>query len=264
MPSSPPFEFAPLTIREKAPKPLFANTPKKQKPIIIEKVPVLDNWTINKKEQFTGIISNSPNSNEREGKSVTTREVATDMAFVMEGFTIETMDGRKYKLGMPKKKDGNDTNEEVVVYRTPTLIDWDLNDDNCIVGIMKGTNDRNVPNGQEVTTDVILTSVEFLQEGYSVVSASGITYKLGRRDKTGMKRKLASVIASAPERKVQVLVPSFYKTMFSNGKKNNNGRNVFYTARIDEWSTTGMGGVTGSGGGRSSNTCTCTCTCNSF
>jgi hypothetical protein len=156
-------------------------------------IPVLDNWSMNRKDEITGIISNSPYPRERDGQTITTKECATDPAFVVEGFTVVTYDGRKYKLGTPT--DTANANS------TPTLADWDIEDDNRgmvrIVGIMQQTNDPKVPNGQEFTTDEIMTSAEFLDEGFSVVSASGATYKLGRRDRTGVRRKLALQKAAA-------------------------------------------------------------------
>ncbi len=165
-----------------------------------DKIPILDNWSLNRREELVGIISNSPYPRERDGRTVTTKEVATDAAFVVEGFTVVTFDGRKYKLGTPKRQPRQQVGEdvqEVVTWATPTLVDWDVVGDSSgddgvkIEGIMQNTNDVKIPNGEVITTEEIMTSMEFLAEGFSVVSSNGSTYKLGRRDRTGVRRRQA-------------------------------------------------------------------------
>jgi len=81
------------------------------------------------------------------------------------------------------------------------LADWDVvtvdGDDGDgdgrvrIEGIIQNTNDPKIPNGEVITTEEIITNLEFLAEGFSVVSSSGATYKLGRRDRSGVKRRQA-------------------------------------------------------------------------
>ena len=205
--------FDSLPKRTKRPKP-FASIPFNTNNRKNEdtKIPVLDNWMIDSRtEEINGIISNSPVLAEEDGDVVTTDVIATNLAFVVEGFTILTIDGRKYKLGTPKKQSkgvvetirkplldglvGANNDDEVKPWNTPTLEYWDidisLEGDGgvCLVGIIQGTNDPNVPNGQLITTDEVITSEEFLDDGFSIVTATGLTYKLGKRDTVGKRRR---------------------------------------------------------------------------
>ncbi len=197
--------FQSLPKRDKTPKP-FANirVPSKQDtqddPNLSNKVPVLDDWTLDRQNRLNGIISNSPFTYETDGKSVLTKSVATDSAFIVEGFTIFTDDGRSYKLGTPKKgkEAASTTPDEVIVYGTPTLVDWGVSDDNRIVGTMQNTNDPNIPNGRSVTSDNIITNPMFIAEGFTVVTSTGNKYKLGRRrlDKKSSKQEVATTTTS--------------------------------------------------------------------
>lgn len=196
--------FQSLPKRDKTPKP-FANIrvpstqDKQDDPNLSNKVPVLDDWTLDRQNRLNGIISNSPFTYETDGKSVLTKSVATDSAFIVEGFTIFTDDGRSYKLGTPKKgrEELSTTTDEVIVYGTPTLANWDISDNNRIVGTMQNTNDPNIPNGQKVTTDNIITNPKFIAEGFTVVTSTGNKYKLGRRDEKSSKQEVASVTTTS-------------------------------------------------------------------
>ena len=245
---------------------------KEQSTINEDKVPVLENWSIDRKQRIVGMICNSPKKNEPDGKIITTQEIFTDLAFAVEGFTVFTNDGRKYKLGAPKQQVtvfpsnlAPSAEDDVVLYGIPTLADWDIivDDDKKnsgsssirIIGMMKNTNDRAVPNGQIVQTGYILTNPEFLDEGFSIVTESGKTYKLGRRDKNGRRRNQtdltsASVVRSPPvssssppkataiktvetQRRSVTNTPSFLKNRTNN------------LIRLNEWSVTSTGGITG-------------------
>jgi hypothetical protein len=252
--------FSTLTKREKNPA-LFANIlfQKKSDETSDVKIPVLDNWSINFRGQIVGIICNSPFPRETDGKSVTTKPIETHVAFIVEGFTVDANDGRKYKLGIPKEKNvlmnNNSNSDNVVVYRTPTLVDWDVEDGNAgnmiqIVGTMKGTNNPKIPNGQIITTDKIITSSEFLAEGYSVVTARGETYKLGRRNRTGAKRRQgekATVIPAAATTKLSTAT----RLSLSSQKKQKETKKLLFqrskvnTPLINEWCVTGTGGIKG-------------------
>ncbi len=177
-----------------------------------ERIPVLDDWYLDTRtEGLVGIISNSPIVSEEDGNFISTAVVATDFAFVYEGFTVLTVDGRKYKLGIPKVESdvigitspirtssgSGRNNNEVNPWNTPILDLWDVqessnsNGNRCIyiIGIIQNTNDPDIPNGQLITTDEVITSREFLDDGFSIVTAVGLTYKLGTRDRVGKKRQ---------------------------------------------------------------------------
>lgn len=146
-----------------------------------EVVPVLNNWFVNKREQVVGIVSNSPYANEQDGKRIVTSEVATNMAFVEEGFTVVTVDDRKYKLGVPKGGSKKTFEDEMVANGTPTLNDWDVDSALKITGTIQGSNNRNVPDGTTITTDQVISEFEFIDEGFTICTESGMMYKLGIR-----------------------------------------------------------------------------------
>ena len=152
-------------------------------PPLEEAVPVIDNWFVNKREQVIGNVSNSPYVNEKDGKKIVTSEVATNMAFVEEGFTVLTMNDRKYKLGSPKGGSKKEYDDEMASYVTPTLLDWDVDATLKITGSIKESGNRNVPDGASITTDQVISDFEFIAEGFTVCTESGRMYKLGNRNK---------------------------------------------------------------------------------
>jgi len=139
----------------------------------VEIVPIIDNWVVNNRDQVIGIVSNSLYDDEKDGTRISTGEVATNMEFVEQGFTVLTMDDRKYKLGVPKggKKDYND---EMASYITPALFDWDVDADLKITGNIDGT---------FITTDKVISDFEFISDGFTVCTESGRMYKLENRKK---------------------------------------------------------------------------------
>ena len=190
---------APVPVQFPATIAVAASTSAKVNPAfnmrnVEEVVPVLDNWYVNRRDCVIGVISNSPFANEKDGKIFTTTAVATNMAFVEEGFTVVTVNNRKFKLGVPKGGSKMDYNDEMAAYVTPTLNNWDIYDDLKVTGTVQGSGNRNVPDGTIVTTDQVISESEFIQEGFTICTQSGMMYKLGRRQ-TGRK---AAAPAPAP------------------------------------------------------------------
>ena len=146
-------------------------------------VPVLNQWSVNNRDQVVGIISRSPDANEKDGKRFTTGEVATNMAFVEEGFTVMTVDDRKFLLGEPKGGSKKDYDDEMADYVTPSLNNWDVDAGLKITGVVKGSNNRNVPDGILFTTDQVISDSEFIDDGFTICTESGLMYKLGKRQK---------------------------------------------------------------------------------
>jgi len=142
-------------------------------------VPVLNQWSVNNRDQVVGIISRSPDANEKDGKRFTTGEVATNMAFVEEGFTVMTVDDRKFLLGEPKGGSKKDYDDEMADYVTPSLNNWDVDAGLKITGVVKG----NVPDGILFTTDQVISDSEFIDDGFTICTESGLMYKLGKRQK---------------------------------------------------------------------------------
>lgn len=179
-----------------------------------EVVPILNNWFVNKREQVVGIVSNSPYANEQDGKRIVTGEVATNMAFVEEGFTVLTVDDRKYKLGVPKGGSKKTFEDDLATNGTPTLNDWDVDSALKITGTILGSNNRNVPDGTTITTDQVISEFEFIDEGFTICTESGMMYKLGNR-KRGRKPAAATnafdlAKISLPEVSVpKISVPEF-------------------------------------------------------
>jgi len=129
--------------------------------------------------------------NERDGKFFTTDEVATNMAFVEEGFTVLTMNGRKYTLGIPKGGRKMDYNDEMLGYTTSTLTDWKVSRNKMITGSIKGS-------GTTVTTQPIISDPQFIDEGFTVVSKDGKLYKLGP-PKEVLEKKPSVTITTKPK-----------------------------------------------------------------
>ncbi len=146
-------------------------------------VPVLNQWIVNNRDQVTGQISGSPFPNEKDGKKFTTAEVATNMYFVQEGFTVITIDDRKFLLGEPKGGSKKDYIDEMVDYVTPTLNNWDVDDDLKITGVVKGSKNINLPDGTLLTTDSVISDTEFIDNGFTICTQSGLMYKLGYRQR---------------------------------------------------------------------------------
>ncbi len=138
-----------------------------------ENVPVLENWFINRREQLVGKV---------DGSKITTAEIATNMEFAVEGFTVVTMDGRKYQLGEPKGGSKKDYNDEMADYVTPTLVDWEVIGNMQLKGTIQGTDDI-------ITTDTIISDKEYVDEGFTVVTESGKMFKLGGRNNGKKKKK---------------------------------------------------------------------------
>lgn len=170
-----------------------------------EAVPVIDNWFVNKREEVVGNVSNSPYANEKDGKRIVTSEVATNMAFVEEGFTVLTMDDRKYKLGVPKGGSKKEYDDEMASYITPTLLDWDVDAALKITGTIQESGNRNVPDGASITTDQIISDFEFIAEGFTVCTESGRMYKLGNRNKG--RKPVANSPSFPPVSRPKVSVP---------------------------------------------------------
>eukprot|EP00557_Chaetoceros_sp_GSL56_P009448 CAMPEP_0176489636 /NCGR_PEP_ID=MMETSP0200_2-20121128/7405_1 /TAXON_ID=947934 /ORGANISM="Chaetoceros sp., Strain GSL56" /LENGTH=791 /DNA_ID=CAMNT_0017886813 /DNA_START=290 /DNA_END=2665 /DNA_ORIENTATION=+ len=182
-----------------------------------EVVPVLNNWFVNKREQVVGIVSNSPYANEQDGKRIVTSEVATNMAFVEEGFTVLTVDDRKYKLGVPKGGSKKNYEDEMSTYITPTLNDWDVDSALKITGTIQGSNNRNVPDGTTVTTDQVISDFEFIDEGFTICTESGMMFKLGNR-KRGRKPAAATNAFELPKISLpEVSVPKISVPEFNLG-----------------------------------------------
>jgi len=207
-------------------------------------VPVIDDWFVNRRERISGIISNSPFPNENDGLFVTTKEVATDFAFVVEGFTVTTTDSRMYKLGTPKKgtlrsSSTSSNSGEVLPFGTPTLADWNLDESRDgfrIIGTMQNTNSYEIRNGQLVKTEKIITDPGFLDEGFSIVTVSGDTYKLGKRLKSP-RAVPAFTISEVKLRKK--ITPSIPLSAL--------GRNQIVAGEpiLEDWTVTSLGQVSG-------------------
>ena len=170
-----------------------------------EAVPVIDNWVVNKREEVVGNVSNSPYANEKDGQRIVTSEVATNMAFVEEGFTVLTMDDRKYKLGVPKGGSKKEYDDEMASYVTPTLLNWDVDATLKITGTVQESGNRNVPDGASITTDQIISDFEFIAEGFIVCTESGKMYKLGKRNKG--RKTVANSPSLPPRSRPKVSVP---------------------------------------------------------
>lgn len=170
-----------------------------------EAVPVIDNWIVNKREEVVGNVSNSPYANEKDGQRIVTSEVATNMAFVEEGFTVLTMDDRKYKLGVPKGGSKKEYDDEMASYVTPTLLNWDVDATLKITGTVQESGNRNVPDGASITTDQIISDFEFIAEGFIVCTESGKMYKLGKRNKG--RKAVANSPSLPPRSRPKVSVP---------------------------------------------------------
>ena len=153
-----------------------------------ELVPVLNQWTVNRLDQVIGFVSNSPYLGEKDNKKVTTAEVATNMAFVEEGFTVVTVDKRKYLLGEPRGGSKKDYDDEMASYVTPLLRNWDVDDALQITGAVQGAKNLEMPDGLVITTDKVISDPVYIDAGFTIVTKTGKMYKLGRRQK-GRKAK---------------------------------------------------------------------------
>lgn len=189
----------------------------------VEPVPVINDWIVNNREEVVGVLSN--------GKKITTSELSTNIAFAETGFTVVTVDDKKYKLGNPRggAKTVEITNDTPAL-GTPTLNNWDMNLDGRLVGTIRGSDNRIVPDGTQITTDKIISEADFIDEGFTVVSESGRLYKLGKKSRESGSASSATPAVSLPaislpsfggnsESKEEETEKALSKPFFSFGKK---------------------------------------------
>ncbi|GFH61421.1 predicted protein [Chaetoceros tenuissimus] len=161
-------------------------------------VPVINDWIVNNREEVVGVLSN--------GKKITTSELSTNIAFAETGFTVVTVDDKKYKLGTPRGGAKTvEITDDTPTLGTPTLNNWDMNLDGRLVGAIRGSDNRIVPDGTQITTDKIISEADFIDEGFTVVSESGRLYKLGKKSRESGSASNATPAVSLPA----ISLPSF-------------------------------------------------------
>jgi hypothetical protein len=216
-------------------------------------IPVLNEWTINNRDEIVGIISGSPYSNEKDGKKFTTAEVATNLAFVEEGFTVLTLNNRKFLLGEPKGGSKKDYNDEMAEYVVPTLTNWDADADLRITGFVRGSKKNpKFKDGALITTDAVISDAEFIDNGFTICTESGMMYKLGKRQKG----RDVSGATSIPAQPTKRGLPNISLPDFSSGgddadaiknpmQKNKSQNSVTAIQSIQDWTVNRRGEIIG-------------------
>jgi len=111
----------------------------------------------------------------------------------------------------------------VVLMATPILENWVLTKKNEVSGVVRNHPDKDIFDGEILTTSSLATKVELVREGAIVVTSSGSKYKLGKQS-----------VSKTPKQ-------SSAKPFFGGGMNTSNK----VVPILSEWSLTANGGVKG-------------------
>ena len=176
-------------------------------------VPILDNWTITRRGEASGVVKNHPDPNIFDGELLTTSKLATMRDQLKEGATVVTASGSKYRLGKerggakvspspspwgsfammapkppkspPKRATATSTTKKSFggwgASKVANLDKWTVTVRGEVKGVVSNYPDPSIEDGDTITTSKINEDRNSLLEGSTITTSSGSKYVLGKK-----------------------------------------------------------------------------------
>ncbi len=179
--------------------------------LTLNAIPTIDNWELTRDGSAVGRVSNHPDPGIYDGELVTTSPLKNNKASIKEGATVITASGSKYKLGRPKNTPqplspsaaasasassaatinksspsisfGGNWGLSSKKKQVPIINDWFVSFRGEVIGVVTGHPDRQITDGETITTSKINQNRNSIKEGDVITTSSGSQYQLGLKKK---------------------------------------------------------------------------------